>query len=150
MPQQEQDLTNLFSTDLSNVETVAPLLMAGTYDVKVVEAKITDNKAKDGKNIEFQFVTNYPAVNTKGGKVEAGHKLYHYLSLKDTDKEGRPRIDMIQRELKKIMDAAGRKGSFGQPSSYLGTTMKVTIDIESDSKGQYGDKNVIRKFIPKN
>jgi hypothetical protein len=144
------DLTQLFTQDLTNVDLTAPLLVPGPYTLTVCEMKLEDNKDKTAKNIVITLQTKFAARGTKGETFQPGRKLYHYVSLMEVDKNNEPRKDRILQDLKRIRLSAGLGGgSFGTLDSYIGRDVDVVLDVESDKNGVFGDKNVIKKWVEK-
>lgn len=143
------NLTQLFTQDLTNVDLSVPLIVPGRVDFIISDMKIVPTKANDGEsNLEISLQTKYATKGTKGESFNPGRKLTHIISLKKLDKNGEDRTPRILQDLKRVRIAAGMgDGPFGKPSDYIGHTVSTNVVVESDATGKFADKNVITKWI---
>lgn len=140
-----QELNSLLNSELGNVDTSQPLLK-GLAELKVIEVTIKDNKAGDGSGINCTFALVNPMIATNGQPVNAGFKVFHNVSLKETPKYSPA---MIQVNIARLREGitGSKAGSFAPVEQYEGMTFMAQLAPKMDD--QYGDKTVIARFVKK-
>jgi len=140
-----QELNDLLSRPLDEVQIEVPLLNA-TAELRLVEAKVEDNKAQDAKNLNLVWAVTTPIQATNGNTVQPGgygSKIYHTISLKTTEKYN-PAENLARL---KMALTGSKSGPFGTPEQYIGQTVMAVLKPEMSE--QFGNKTVISRFIKK-
>jgi hypothetical protein len=140
-----EELNSLLNTDLGNVETKIPLLK-GLAELEVVAVEIKDNKAGDGSGINCTFALTTPMTAVDGRLVSAGFKVFHNVSLKQTEKYSPEKIKENVARLKEGISGT-KVGSFSPAEQYIG--MKFMAQLAPKMDDQFGDKTVISRFVKK-
>lgn len=140
-----QELNSLLNSDLGNVATSLPLLK-GLAELEVIEITIKDNKAGDGSGINCTFALVNPMTSIDGRPVNAGFKVFHNVSLKETPKYS---PEMIQTNIARLKEGitGSKAGSFAPVEQYVGQKFMAQLAPKMDD--QYGDKTVIARFVKK-
>jgi len=139
----EDIMSALDSLDLSTVETGMPLLPEGLVELVVTEINISENKNKDGHNLNIKFATTQPVTSNEGKALNPGFPIFDLISLKPTEKyDPKPRLA----EFKEA--ATGTKtGVFNPVEQYIGLVLTVRLGVERSE--EYGNKNRIKRYIKK-
>lgn len=115
-------------------EDAQQCLPAGRYQALVSEAKESVSKPKpDGTPGSPMVVVTYTVYSDRGNR-----KLTDYITVPSS-----------LWKLKGLAAAIGKEKEFEsgefRPSDYEGETLDVDLEIETDAKGQYPDKNRVKR-----
>lgn len=136
-----QSIDQLFSADLSGVDTSFPVLAPATIPCIIAECKQDVSKEKKTPGLFLKLTTAAPVVTDKGITKPAGFALKDTIWFSATDNT------MALQRLAQLKEAVfGEKaGPFGDPSLYVGKAVNVRIKI-TDSE-QFGKQNQVAAFV---
>jgi hypothetical protein len=141
-------MNELGTVDLSTVQTALPVLKAGTYEVLVAEASFSENKAKTGQLLNIKLTLVNAAVSLTDVAVNPGFPIFDRISAVRTFKEDGVTVkyDPLPRFAAFREGVTGDKaGAFMPVEQYIGK--KVAVRIKVDDDPEFGQKNVVQKYI---
>lgn len=134
---------DIFDTDVSNIDTSYPRIVASTYDLQIAGIEKAENNAKTGDNLKVELKTTSDATSTSGEPVPAGFVIHHNISLVQTPKYD-PRKPLAQ-----FMKAAGVSGKQSDflvsPQGIVGKTITAKVGIQKETS-EYPERNTIKSF----
>ena len=124
-----ENIEDILSTDLTNIETDRPVLKNGTGRLKVAKVEARDTQS-GGRKLSFRLTTEDNQESTKGDVVNPGFGLYYDITL--TSKDAKPGFaGMRDEKLAKFRLACtgSKAGAFGDPAQYIGSVVAATWKI---------------------
>lgn len=139
------DLSLLFSEDLTSVDISRPLLANGTVQFRVTAMSVGTNETTGRRSLVIETETNEDWKTTKGESLPPGFKITHRIGLDETEKYD---TEAIRRNIKTFQVACGHNGPFGALNDYMGATFKARVSTENDPTGRYAPQNRL-SFVTK-
>lgn len=144
------NITNILEMDLTSVDDSFPLIKDKTLvDLEVVSMTVRPTKDNPDRSVlEVVYRTCGPTVGTKGQTVNSGFPIYDRIGITPSEKVD---SDSIARRLKVLRKGltSDASGQFAPLSQYIGKVALAELGVQIDKTGQFSDKNVIRKFVPR-
>lgn len=152
------DAGDPLSTNVQDIDTSRPRLVAGLYDLKIKEAKKEPTKDGSGERITFVLETTAPAKSTDGEDLPVGQLLWHYIGITEkpagTSKAGKPTdaytLADVAKNIAKIAKGARYNGSaksiIDNPAVLKGETVRTKVGIQKETD-EWPESNNIKEFL---
>jgi len=132
------DLGDFAGSELTESTTIEAV-PAGTYDFEVVESAVASTKDGRGKlvNLTLKIISG----DFENRKIWTRHNLVNANQMAQ---------DIGRRELSDLSRACGLPSMPADTEEWHGVPFRASVGVEQDKSGQYGPKNVIKRYIPAN
>lgn len=133
-----------FAIDTNDVDTSRPVLQAGSYIARIVNAEIVPNKDETGHNLLVQFATTAKATSIAAAEqgreddIAPGFKLRRYYPLQPSTKS--PDFD-FRRGIAELQDAALKCERGSRPplnvNDLVNREVVIVVKVRTQTEGQY-------------
>lgn len=137
---------DLLDTNVSDIDTSFPRIVAATYDLRVKELELKPNNAQTGNNIAVVLETTSNTTDTEGKPVASGFTIRHNISLVKTEKYDPNKA--VATFMKCFKLTGSPKAFADNPNMALGAVGACKVKIQK-ATDQFGERNAIAQFEQK-
>lgn len=141
-------------TNVSDISTAYPTLVAQQYELRIAKADKGPNKAQNGELITFTMETTGAARSTKNEDVGPGHKMMHYVGVTPRTASEPGKRDYTNQDIAKglagIAKAAGLNATprdiINNPKMLEGKVVLAKVKVAPETP-EFPETNRIGDFL---